>query len=131
MDNVTMFFLMYKYYTYLRVRIRVMVFNVTFNNIPVISWQSENNNQDIWRCILILSRMKLRMQRCESWIDNIILDVCSCHQNHNIFAPKTSNNLDFQPFDFKCTWWRLFQKRVVHTKFDIYSFLYIYIYNID
>ena len=35
-----MLFLMYKYYTYLRVRIRVTVFNVTFNNISVISWQS-------------------------------------------------------------------------------------------
>jgi len=37
MDNVTTFFLMYKYYTYLRVRIRVTVFNVTFNNISAIS----------------------------------------------------------------------------------------------
>ena len=26
-------------------------------------------------------------------------------------------------FDFECTWWRLFQKRVVRTKFDIYVFI--------
>jgi hypothetical protein len=26
----------------------------------------------------------------------------------------------FSILDFECTWWRLFQKRVVHTKFDIY-----------
>ena len=31
----------------------------------------------------------------------------------------------FQSFDFECTWWRLFQKRVVRTKFDIYVFITI------
>jgi hypothetical protein len=31
--------------------------------------------------------------------------------------------LAFQSFDFVRTWWRLFQKRVVHTKFDIYVFI--------
>jgi len=25
--------------------------------------------------------------------------------------------------DFECTWWMLFQKRVMHTKFDIYIFI--------
>jgi len=30
----------------------------------------------------------------------------------------------FQSFDFERTWWRLFQKRVVHTKYDIYHFNY-------
>jgi len=25
--------------------------------------------------------------------------------------------------DFECTWWRLFQKRVVLTRFDIYVFI--------
>ena len=29
----------------------------------------------------------------------------------------------FQHFDFERTWWRLFQKRVVRTKFDIYVFM--------
>ena len=38
-------------------------------------------------------------------------------------APKTFNYLAFQSFEFKHTWWRLFQKRVVHTKFDIYVFI--------
>jgi len=28
--------------------------------------------------------------------------------------------LAFQSFDFERTWWMLFQKRVVHTKFDMY-----------
>jgi hypothetical protein len=32
----------------------------------------------------------------------------------------TLNYLSFQSFDFECTWWGLFQKRVMHTKFDIY-----------
>jgi hypothetical protein len=36
-------------------------------------------------------------------------------------APKTY--LAFQSFDFERTWWRLFQKRVVHTKFDIFVFI--------
>jgi hypothetical protein len=26
----------------------------------------------------------------------------------------------FQPFDFERTWWRLFQKHVVHIKFDTF-----------
>jgi len=30
-----------------------------------------------------------------------------------------------QHLDFKRTWWRLFHKRVVRTKFDIYVFIHI------
>jgi len=30
-----------------------------------------------------------------------------------------------QPFDFERTWWWIFQKRGVRTKFDIYIFIYI------
>jgi hypothetical protein len=36
---------------------------------------------------------------------------------------KLLNYLAFQPFDFERTWWRLFQKRIVRTKFDIYVLL--------
>jgi hypothetical protein len=35
------------------------------------------------------------------------------------------NYLDVQPFDYERTWWRLFQKRVVRTKFDIYVLITI------
>jgi hypothetical protein len=35
-------------------------------------------------------------------------------------APK---HLNYLAFDFERTWWRLFQKRVVRTKFDIYVFI--------
>jgi hypothetical protein len=38
-------------------------------------------------------------------------------------APKTLNYLVFQSFDYKRIWWRLFQKCVVGTKFDIYVFI--------
>jgi len=38
-------------------------------------------------------------------------------------APKILKYLAFQAFDFERTWWRLFQKRVVCTKFDIYVFI--------
>ena len=38
-------------------------------------------------------------------------------------APKTLNYLSFQSLDFECTWWKLSQKRVVCTKFDIHVFL--------
>ena len=34
-------------------------------------------------------------------------------------ALKTLNYLAFQSFDFERTWWRLFQKRVVCTKFNL------------
>jgi len=33
------------------------------------------------------------------------------------------NYLAFQLFDYERTWWRLFQKRVMRTKFDIYIFV--------
>jgi hypothetical protein len=36
---------------------------------------------------------------------------------------KTLNYLAFQSFDFGRTWWKLFQKCVVCTKFDIYVFI--------
>jgi hypothetical protein len=37
-------------------------------------------------------------------------------------ALKTLNYLDF---DFERTWWRLFQKRAVRAKFDVYVFIFI------
>ena len=40
---------------------------------------------------------------------------------------EVSWNIGFQPFDFERTWWRLFQKRVVHTKFDIYVFIVLFV----
>ena len=39
-------------------------------------------------------------------------------------GPNTLNYLAFQSFELENTWWRLFQKRVVRTKFDIYVFIY-------
>jgi hypothetical protein len=39
----------------------------------------------------------------------------------DFIAPKTY--LAFQSFDFERTWCRLFQKRVVRTKFDIFVFI--------
>ena len=41
-------------------------------------------------------------------------------------APKTLNYLAFQSFDFERTWWRLVQKRVVRTTFDIYIFISLF-----
>ena len=38
---------------------------------------------------------------------------------------KTLNYLAFQSLDFERTWWRLFQKRVVRAKLDIYGFIII------
>ena len=42
----------------------------------------------------------------------------SCSQLHIIY-------LVLQSFDFERNWWRLFQKRVVRTKFDIYFYITI------
>ena len=36
--------------------------------------------------------------------------------------PKILNYLAFQSFDLECIWWRLFQKRAVCTRLDIYIF---------
>jgi hypothetical protein len=38
-------------------------------------------------------------------------------------APETLNYLAFQFLDYERTWCRLFQKRVVRTKFEIYIFI--------
>ena len=59
--------------------------------------------------------------------------ICSVCRNHNpvlssfmtdhrycFIAPETFNYLAFQCFYFERTWWRLYQKCVVHTKFDIH-----------
>jgi hypothetical protein len=40
-------------------------------------------------------------------------------------ATKTLNYLGFQSADFERTRWRLFQKRVVRTTFDIYVLIYV------
>jgi hypothetical protein len=42
----------------------------------------------------------------------------------DFIASKALNYLAFQSFDFELTWWRIFQKRVVRTKFDIYVYIY-------
>ena len=39
--------------------------------------------------------------------------------------PNFYYDLVFHPFDFERTWWSVIQKRVVHTKFDIYGFITI------
>jgi len=44
-------------------------------------------------------------------------------RDFGFIAPKTLNYLAFNSFDFERTWWRLIQKRVVRTKFDIYVFI--------
>jgi transposase len=41
----------------------------------------------------------------------------------DFIAPKTLSYLSFQSFDFERSWWWLFQKHVVCTKFDIYVFI--------
>ena len=49
----------------------------------------------------------------------------SCWLSHlfGFIAPTILNYLAFQSFDFEHTWWRLFQKRVVRTRFDICVFI--------
>jgi hypothetical protein len=41
---------------------------------------------------------------------------CYCSQTFKLLA--------FQSLDFVRTWWRLFQKRIVRTKLDIYVLFY-------
>jgi hypothetical protein len=38
-------------------------------------------------------------------------------------AQRILNYLTIQSFIYECTWWRLFQKRTMHTKVDIYILL--------
>jgi hypothetical protein len=40
------------------------------------------------------------------------------------FLPNKTFNLAFQSFGVERTWWRLFQKRAMRTKFDTYYFIY-------
>ena len=48
---------------------------------------------------------------------------CSCLLANCSQTPL--NYLAFHYFDIECTWWRLFQNRVVCTKFDITVFLWL------
>jgi hypothetical protein len=63
------------------------------------------------------------------YVSLVWYDVCLLH---NVFMPfgfiagKYFNYMTFQSFDFEDTWWRIFQKRVMRTKFDIYVFIFIY-----
>ena len=54
---------------------------------------------------------------CIKWLKRNIAGLCTC------IAPKALHYLAFQSFYFERTWWRLFQKCVVRTKFDIYVFI--------
>jgi hypothetical protein len=47
-----------------------------------------------------------------------------------LFDQKQVYYLDFQSFDFERTWWRLFQRRVVCTNFDIYMYVFL-IFHLD
>jgi hypothetical protein len=51
----------------------------------------------------------------------IILDIL--FRPFGFIAFKTLNYLFFQSFCFDHTWWRLFRKRVMRVKFDIYVFI--------
>ena len=44
-------------------------------------------------------------------------------RSFDFIAHKTLNYLAFQCLDFQSNWWRLFQTRVVCTKFNIYVFI--------
>jgi hypothetical protein len=43
--------------------------------------------------------------------------------NRLFFVVHDHDYLSFKSFDFECTCWRLFQKRAVRNKFDIYIFI--------
>jgi hypothetical protein len=51
-------------------------------------------------------------------------------RSFGFIAPKHLNYFTFHSFDFERTWWRLFQKRVVRTKFYIYGFIPFKVNNI-
>ena len=58
-----------------------------------------------------------------SGIDDLSKFWLSCLGPLVFVLTKLLNYLAFQSFDFECTWWRLFQKHVVGTKFDIKVFI--------
>jgi len=51
----------------------------------------------------------------------IVIGLCE----YNFKDTKALNYSAFKSFDFERTWSRLFLKRVAHTKFDIYVFIFI------
>ena len=75
-------------------------------------------------------RVKLVLWAQTSSLSEMIQS-CSCFlfRPFGFIAPKTLIYLAFQSFDCKHTCWRLFQKRVARTKFDIYVFISILLYN--
>jgi hypothetical protein len=70
---------------------------------------------------------------CPSWnyviwidfaIEITITDVALFYIKQFTCSQNFLNYLSFHAFDVERTWWKLFQKRVVRTKFDIYVLLY-------
>ena len=76
-----------------------------------------------------------RLPRDQFNMSSVMVKILNnCYPNYSLYSSIrrrkvqfiTLNYLAFQSFDFERTWWRLFQKRVVCTKFDIYVFMYIW-----
>jgi hypothetical protein len=86
--------------------------------------------------ILVLTLLYLFWQRSKDWKANLFKDlgeikpkginrIAKIGQGH--LCPREEKlsfiSNAFQSFDLERTWWRLIQKRVVRTKFDIYVLL--------
>jgi hypothetical protein len=63
------------------------------------------------------------MNKIKGYILHACVTIAILLMPFSFIAPKTSYYLAFQSFVIERTWWRLFQKRVVRTKFDIYVFI--------
>ena len=84
---------------------------------------SSNFSSDCLFCLFSI-RTRLLLKCFISVFENFILwcsKLLSILFNQN--DSRLFNYLAFIYFGFECTWWRLFQKHVVHTKFDIYVFI--------
>ena len=57
------------------------------------------------------------------FLNNVNINAYVTLDDLGFISPKTLNYLAFQSFDFERTWWRLFQKRVERTRFDMYVFM--------
>jgi hypothetical protein len=95
-----------------------------------LSYVVRNNFNSVLNLIL-LSWFRIKASRLFYWeiADSKKEDLVNKNfRPFGCIAPKTFDYLAFQSFDVERTWWRLFQKRVVRTKFDIYLFIFIMLY---
>ena len=101
--------------------------NCRYYEKNVICLMKRKCKQWWWTMPLIWTTQRFSLSRASTWISNIMFRVPYVSHwfwGERWFCWYWLNTWPSWLNDFERTWWRLFQKRVVRTKFDIYVLFY-------